>query len=531
MKKTILFDKEAREKMNRGVNVLADAVSATMGARGRNVVIQKEFKAPFVTKDGVTVAKEIELADEVENLGAQMLREVALNTNRDAGDGTTTATVLARSIYNIGLRHLGNGYNPIIFKRGMDRAVDRVVYTLKGMAVPVKDKEKITQIATISANNDVEMGKLIASAIEQVGLDGVVTVEKSKNGNTYIEKVDGIQFNRSYMSPYFITNMAKATVELTDKVHVLIFQGTIKKLQDILKVLEHVSTQNENLLIICDEFEQTELSTLIYNKMQGSLSVAVVKSPGYGDQRIKLCQDIATLTGATIVDPEKGFDMKTLGTKQLGRCQKVVIDKNTTTIVNGAGTQESINNRIQELRDEMETTEQFQREKLQERIANLLGGVAIVNVGGSSEVEIEEKKYRIEDALNATRAGIEEGVVAGGGVALIKCINELDTVEYDNEDERIGIQIIKEALESPIRTIISNAGESPDYAVTLIKNHENPEFGYNVLTNRFELLFTESGIIDPVKVTRLALTNANSVASLMLTTQVVVIDVPDEVKN
>lgn len=538
MSKTIEFSDACRKKMQTGVNVLADAVSATMGAKGRNVVIHKLNSSPIVTKDGVTVAKEIELSDPIENLGAEMLRKVASKTNEDAGDGTTTATVLAREIFNSGLKKLSNSYNPILMKRGMDEAVNYITYNLKKMAIQVNDKSIIKNIASISANNDEELGKTISTAIDKVGLDGVVTVEESRNGNTYLELVDGLQFDRGYYSPYFINNEEKLQF-LGRDCFVLGFMGKLDKFEKAVKVLEYVISQGRPILIIVDDIDtMATLNTFIHNVLRGMVSCCIVRTAGYGDQKKPLLEDIMVLTGGKMVDVETGVDISKFTSDDcklyLGEADKVVVDKMSTTIVNGRGKQEEINKRVKQIKELLpDAKSEFERDKLQERIAKLTGGVSVIYVGGASEVEAQEKKYRIEDALNATRASIEEGIVAGGGTALIRA-SQMKIEDYENklksEDEQVGWKIIMDAITAPLKTIVYNAGENSEYVVETIKNATEPNLGYNVLTSEFTDMIDE-GVIDPVKVTRMALQNASSVAGLMLTTEVVVIEDKEENKG
>lgn len=525
MAKQLSFDMDARKKMKRGVDTLANAVKVTLGPKGRNVVIEKKFGVPAITKDGVTVAKEIELEDPLENMGAQMAKEVASKTADIAGDGTTTATVLAQSIIQEGLKNVAAGANPMDLKRGIDKAVQKVVNNLKAQTQPVgRDRQRIQQVATISANNDDTIGKLIADAFIKVGTDGVITVEEAKGTDTSIEVVEGMQFDRGYLSPYFVTNTDKMQVEF-EKPYILICDKKISIMKDILPLLEKTSQQGAPLLIIAEDVEGEALATMIVNKVRGILKVAAVKAPGFGDRRKELLQDIAILTGGTVISEEMGQKLDAADLSKLGRAERILIDKDNTTIVDGKGEREDITNRIKQIRSQMEvTTSDYDKEKLQERLAKLSGGVAVLQVGAATEVEMKEKKDRVDDALHATRAAIEEGIVPGGGTALIRAATVLEMFKTGNEDEETGIAIVKRALEEPLRQIVANAGLEGSVVVEKVKQ-EKADFGYNAHTETFEKLFT-AGVIDPTKVTRVALENAASIAGMLLTTECVVADKP-----
>ena len=527
MAKEIVFDVNAREKLKKGVDSLANAVKATLGPKGRNVVIDKKFGAPQVTKDGVTVAKEIELKDAVENMGAQMVKEVASKTNDTAGDGTTTATVLAQGIINNGLKNVAAGANPMDIKRGIDKAVTTVVAELKKLSKEVgSDNDKIKQVATISANNDESIGSLIAEAMKVVGNDGVITVEEAKGTETEVKTVEGMQFDRGYLSPYFVTNAEKMTTEL-ETPYILIHDKKISNMKDLLPVLEPVAQTGKPLLIIAEDVDGEALATLVVNKIRGSLKIAAVKAPGFGDRRKAMLEDIAILTGGTVISEERGFKMENTTIDMLGTCEKVEIDKDNTTIVNGAGTKVDIVARTNQIKAQIETTtSDYDKEKLQERLAKLAGGVAVLYVGAATEVEMKEKKDRVDDALAATRAAVEEGIIPGGGVAYIRAAEILDENSGVNEDENTGIKIVKRAIEDPLRAIIENAGGEGAVVVQKVKEGKD-DFGYNARTDKYESLL-KSGVIDPTKVSRSALENAASIASMLLTTECVVADEPED---
>ena len=527
MAKEIVFDVDAREKLKKGVDSLANAVKATLGPKGRNVVIDKKFGAPQVTKDGVTVAKEIELKDAVENMGAQMVKEVASKTNDTAGDGTTTATVLAQGIINNGLKNVAAGANPMDIKRGIDKAVKTVVTELKKLSKEVgSDNDKIKQVATISANNDESIGSLIAEAMKVVGKDGVITVEEAKGTETEVKTVEGMQFDRGYLSPYFVTNAEKMITEL-ETPYILIHDKKISNMKDLLPVLEPVAQSGKPLLIIAEDVDGEALATLVVNKIRGSLKIAAVKAPGFGDRRKAMLEDIAILTGGTVISEERGFKMENTTIDMLGTCEKVEIDKDNTTIVNGAGTKDDIVARTNQIKAQIETTtSDYDKEKLQERLAKLAGGVAVLYVGAATEVEMKEKKDRVDDALAATRAAVEEGIIPGGGVAYIRAAEALDENSGANEDENTGIKIVRRAIEDPLRTIIENAGGEGAVIVQKVKEGKD-DFGYNARTDKYESLL-KSGVIDPTKVSRSALENAASIASMLLTTECVVADEPED---
>ena len=527
--KELHFDTDARAALKRGVDQLAQAVKVTLGPKGRNVVIDRKFGAPTVTKDGVTVAKEVELPDPVENMGAQMVKEVATKTSDLAGDGTTTATVLAQAIFREGLKNVTAGANPMAIKRGIDKAVEKVVAELKALSTDTKGKKEIAQVGTISANNDEEIGNLIADAMEKVGKDGVITVEEARGLETTLETVEGMQFDRGYLSPYFVTDPERMEAVLEDAV-VLIHDKKISAMKDLLPVLEKVAQMGKPLLIIAEDVEGEALATLVVNKLRGTLRVCAVKAPGFGDRRKAMLQDIAILTGGQVISEEVGFKLENATLNDLGKAKRIVIDKDNTTIVDGAGEQDKIKGRIEEIRVAIEkSTSDYDREKLQERLAKLAGGVAVINVGAATETEMKEKKARVEDALHATRAAVEEGIVPGGGVALLRVQSKLDDLQVDEEDERIGVNIIRRALEEPIRQIAENAGAEGSIIVDKVRNDKNPNFGYNARTETFEDL-VDAGVIDPTKVTRTALQNAASIASLLLTTECVVVEKPEEEK-
>ena len=527
MAKEIKFDIEARDALKRGVDALANAVKVTLGPKGRNVVIDKKFGAPTITKDGVTVAKEIEIEDAVENMGAQMVKEVASKTADIAGDGTTTATVLAQEIVATGLKNVAAGANPMDLKRGIDKAVKAVVTELQKQSIEVGDNlDKIEQVASISANNDNTIGALIAEAMAKVKKEGVITVEEAKGTDTTVEVVEGMQFDRGYLSPYFVTNAEKMEVEL-DNPYILIYDKKISNMKDMLPILEQTTQTGRPILIIAEDVDGEALATLVVNKIRGSLKIAAVKAPGLGDRRKAMLEDISILTGGTVISEERGFKLENTTIEMLGQTDKVVIDKDNTTVVNGKGDKEAIELRVNQIKAQMETTtSDYDREKLQERLAKLAGGVAVLYVGAASEVEMKEKKDRVDDALHATRAAVEEGIVPGGGVALVRAATTLNSIETENEDEKTGIQIITKAIEAPIRQIVANAGGEGAVIVSKIQEG-NADFGYNAKTDTFEHML-EAGIIDPTKVTRVALENAASVAGMLLTTECVLADLPEE---
>ena len=522
--KELYFDVEARSALKSGVDQLADAVKVTLGPKGRNVVIDKKFGSPTVTKDGVTVAKEVELADPVENMGAQMVKEVATKTSDVAGDGTTTATVLAQAIFREGLKSVTAGINPMAIKRGIDKAVDFVVADLKKISVPTAGRKEIAQVGSISANNDEEIGELIADAMEKVGKDGVITVEEAKGLETALETVDGMQFDRGYLSPYFVTDPEKMEAVLEDA-YILIHDKKISSMKDLLPILEKIAQMGRPLLIISEDIEGEALATLVVNKLRGTLKVCAVKAPGFGDRRKAMLQDIAVLTGApSVISEELGFKLENAVLGDLGRAKRIVIDKDNTTIVDGAGEEAKIQGRIQEIKAAIDkSTSDYDREKLQERLAKLAGGVAVINVGAATETEMKEKKARVEDALHATRAAVEEGIVPGGGVALLRAQVSLAKLKGGDSDEQVGIDIVRRALEEPTRIIASNAGVEGSIVVEKIRNSKEKAFGYNARTDSYEDM-VQAGVIDPTKVTRTALQNAASVASLLLTTECVVVE-------
>ena len=526
MAKQIFFNIDARNKMKKGVDTLADAVKVTLGPKGRNVVIEKKFGAPGVTKDGVTVAKEIELEDAIENMGAQMVKEVASKTADLAGDGTTTATVLAQAIIGDGLKNVAAGANPMDLKRGIDKAVKAVVENLRTQSESVgNDNQKIEQVASISANNDNEIGKLIAQAMQKVTKDGVITVEEAKGTDTTVEVVEGMQFDRGYLSPYFITNSEKMQAELANP-YILIYDKKISTMKDILHILEKVAQQGAPLVIISEDLEGEALATLVVNKLRGTLKVAAVKAPGFGDRRKDMLQDLATLTGGIVISEEQGYKLENADLTYLGKAESITIDKDNTTIVGGKGEKDAITGRIGQIKAQIEvTTSDYDREKLQERLAKLSGGVAVLYVGAATEVEMKEKKDRVDDALHATRAAVEEGIVPGGGVAYIRAIEALAALKGDNNDEQTGISIVKRAIEEPLRQITANAGIEGSIVVQKVKEGKG-DFGFNARTEVFENLLA-AGVIDPTKVTRIALENAASIASMLLTTECVIADKPE----
>jgi chaperonin GroEL len=527
--KIITFNVDARSALKRGVDKLADAVKATLGPKGRNVVIDKKFGAPTVTKDGVTVAKEIELEDPIENMGAQMVREVASKTSDVAGDGTTTATVLAQAIVREGMKNVTAGANPMELKRGIDLAVGKVVAELKSLSKTVgDDKEKIAQVGAISANNDRTIGELIANAMEKVGKDGVITVEEAKGTETTVEWVEGMQFDRGYLSPYFVTDADSMEASLDDP-YILIHDKKISVMKDLLPILEKTAQSGRSILVIAEDIEGEALATLVVNKLRGTLRVCAVKAPGFGDRRKAMLEDVAILTGGTVISEEKGFKLENTQISYLGTAKKVTIDKDNTTIVEGAGKKDEIKKRINEIKAQIEkTTSDYDREKLQERLAKLSGGVAVLRVGASTEVEMKEKKARVEDALHATKAAAEEGIVPGGGVAYLRALKVLDKVKGENEDQTIGVEIIRRALEEPIRMIVSNAGWEPSVVVNKVKEGTG-DFGFNAQAEKYENLVA-TGVIDPTKVTRIALENAASVAGLLLTTEATIVEKPEKEK-
>jgi chaperonin GroEL len=529
MAKEITFETAARDKIKKGVDKLADAVKVTLGPKGRNVILDKKFGAPTVTKDGVSVAKEIELKDAIENMGAQLVKEVASKTADAAGDGTTTATVLAQSIYAHGIKNVAAGANPMDLKRGIDKAVDAVVENLKKQSKKIKDSNEIAQIATISSNSDETIGKMIADAMDKVGKDGVITVEEAKGTETEVKTVEGMQFDRGYLSPYFVTNTEKMEVEV-DQPYVLIYDKKISSMKELLPVLEQSAQTGKPLVIIAEEVEGEALATLVVNKIRGALRVAAVKAPGFGDRRKAMLEDIAILTGGKVISEEQGFKLENATLDMLGRAEKINIDKDNTTIVNGAGKKAEIQGRVSQIKAQIETTtSDYDKEKLQERLAKLSGGVAILYVGAATEVEMKEKKDRVDDALHATRAAVQEGIVPGGGVAYVRAIESLKNPKdlgVTNEDQATGVNIVRLALESPLRTIAENAGQEGSVIVNKVRDGKG-DYGYNARDNKFENFF-EAGIIDPTKVTRLALENAASIAGLLLTTEAVVSEIPEE---
>ncbi len=529
MAKQILFEEEARQAILRGVKTLADAVKVTLGPKGRNVVIEKKFGSPTITKDGVTVAKEVELADPNENVGAQLVKEVASKTSDVAGDGTTTATVLAESIYREGLRNVAAGSNPMLLKRGIDKAVEAVVEELKKMSKEVSDRKEIAQVASIAANNDESIGSIIADAMEKVGKDGVITVEEAKGLETTLEVVEGLQFDRGYLSPYFITDPERMEAVLENPL-ILIYEKKISAVKDLLPLLEKVVQLGRPLLIIAEDVEGEALATLVVNKLKGVLNCAAVKAPGFGDRRKAMLEDIAIVTGGRFISEDLGIKLENVTVQDLGQARKVVIDKENTTIVEGAGKKEDIVARMNQIKRQIEeTTSDYDREKLQERLAKIAGGVAVIRVGAATEAEMKEKKARVEDALHATRAAVEEGIVPGGGVALIRAAKAIDELQLEG-DEKIGAAIVKKALDEPAKMIAENAGEEGSVIVERIKSFDNPNMGYNALTGEFVDMI-EAGIIDPTKVTRTALQNAASVASVMLTTESIVTEIPEKEKQ
>jgi chaperonin GroEL len=528
--KELEFNTEARARLKRGVDKLAEAVRVTLGPRGRNVVLDRKFGSPTVTKDGVTVAKEIELEDAVENMGAQMVKEVATKTSDLAGDGTTTATVLAQAIYREGLKNVTAGVNPMSLKRGIDKAVERVVAELKTLSTETKGKKEIAQVGAISANNDEEIGNLIADAMEKVGKDGVITVEEAKGLETTLETVEGMQFDRGYLSPYFVTDPERMEAVLEDAM-VLIHDKKISSMKDLLPVLEKVAQMGRPLLIIAEDVEGEALATLVVNKLRGTLKVCAVKAPGFGDRRKAMLQDIAVLTGGNVISEEVGFKLENTVVGDLGQAKRIVIDKDNSTIVDGAGDHDKIKGRIEEIRVAIDkSTSDYDSEKLQERLAKLAGGVAVINVGAATETEMKEKKARVEDALHATRAAVEEGIVPGGGVALLRAKARMADFQVATPEEQIGVNILLRSLEEPIRQIANNAGQEGSIVVAKVREANDDNFGYNAQTDVYEDL-VEAGVIDPTKVTRTALQNAASIAGLLLTTECVVVEKPEQEKG
>ncbi len=523
--KILKYDEEARKSILKGVNTLADAVKITLGPKGRNVILDRSYGAPTVTKDGVTVAKEIELEDKFENMGAQMVKEVASKTSDVAGDGTTTATILAQAIFREGAKSVAAGSNPMDVKRGIDKAVDVVVKELKKMSKPTKDAKEIAQVGTISANNDETIGGIIAEAMEKVGKEGVITVEEAKGLETELEIVEGMQFDRGYLSPYFVTNAEKMEVELEDCL-ILINEKKISNMKDLLPILEQIAKMGKPLLIISEDIEGEALATLVVNKIRGTLHVAAVKAPGFGDRRKAMLEDIAILTGGKMISEDMGYKLENTKIEDLGRAKRIIIDKDNTTIIDGAGDRASLQGRVKQIRAQVdETTSDYDREKLQERLAKLVGGVAVIKVGAATETEMKEKKARVEDALNATRAAVEEGIVPGGGVAYLRTLPALDKMKLEG-DEEVGVRIVKKALEEPIKMIANNAGVEGSIVVEKVKEKKGA-YGFNAQTDKYEDMIA-AGVIDPTKVTRFALQNAASVASLMLTTQCMVADKPKD---
>ena len=526
--KQLIFDEQARQALLKGVQKLARAVVATLGPKGRNVVIDKKFGSPTVTKDGVTVAKEIELDDPYENMGAQMVREVASKTSDAAGDGTTTATVLAEAIYREGLKYVTSGANPIGIQRGINKAVAAAVEHLTKISKKVKDKEEIKQVATVSANWDTDIGEIIADAMDKVGKDGTITVEEAKSIETTLEVVEGMQFDKGYLSPYFVTSAETMEVKMEDA-YILNYEKKISSLKDLLPILEKVAKAGKPLLIISEEVEGEALATLVVNKLRGTINVCAVKAPGFGDRRKSMMEDIAVLTGGKCITEDLGIKLESIGLEDLGRAKSIVVDKENTTIVEGYGKSSEIQGRVNQIRRQIEeTTSDYDSEKLQERLAKLAGGVAVINVGAATESEMKEKKARVEDALHATRAAVEEGIVAGGGVALIRCISAIEAVKGSNDDEKIGVDIIKRAVESPLRSLAANAGVEGSLIVQEVKKRKGNE-GYNVATGEYEDL-VKAGVVDPKKVTRSALQNAASIAGLLLTTECLITDAPEKEK-
>jgi len=527
--KQIIFDEAARNAILRGVALLTDAVKATLGPKGRNAILDKKFGAPTITKDGVTVAKEIELKDSFENMGAQLVREVASKTSDVAGDGTTTATVLAHAIYREGIKNVAAGANPMDLKRGIEKAVEVVIEELKKLSKPVQEKKEIAQVGTISANNDASIGELIAEAMDKVGKDGVITVEEAKSMQTTLDVVEGMQFDRGYISPYFITDPERMECTLED-VYILINEKKISSMKDLLPILEQIAKMGKPLLIISEEVEGEALATLVVNKLRGTLQVCAVKAPGFGERRKAMLEDVAVLTGGTMISEDLGIKLENIKITDLGRAKKITVDKENTTIVEGAGDSKKIEGRVKQIKTQVEeTTSDYDREKLQERLAKLVGGVAVINVGAATETEMKEKKARVEDALNATRAAVEEGIVPGGGVAFLRCLPALRNLKLE-EDQQVGVEIIKKALEEPIKQIVNNAGLEGAVVVEKVKHSKELNYGFDADKEEYTDMI-KAGIIDPTKVTRYALLNASSVAALMLTTAVMVTEIPEDDKT
>ena len=524
--KQLAFDENARNQIKGGVDALADAVKVTLGPKGRNVVLDKKFGAPTITKDGVTVAKEIELEDPYENMGAQMVKEVASKTSDVAGDGTTTATILAQAIYREGLKNVAAGRNPMALKRGVEKAVEAVVNRLQSVSRETAEKTEIAQVAAISANNDGEIGNLIADAMEKVGKDGVITVEEAKSLETTLDVVEGMQFDRGYLSPYFVTDPDRMETVLED-VYILIHEKKISALKDLVPMLERVAQQGRPFLIIAEDVEGEALATIVVNKIRGTIRGAAVKAPGYGDRRTAMLEDLAVLTNGRVISEDLGIKLENVNINDLGQAKRVVIDKDNTTVIEGAGSTEAIQGRINQIRRQVDdTTSDYDREKLQERLAKLAGGVAVINVGAATEVEMKEKKARVEDAMHATRAAVEEGIVAGGGVALVRAASALDDVSLDDETEQVGVDIVRRALEEPLRQIAHNAGQEDSVILAKVRD-EADSVGYDALRDEFNDMFS-AGVIDPTKVVRVALQNASSIAGLMITTEALVADIPEK---
>jgi chaperonin GroEL len=530
MAKQLLFKHDARDKILKGVNTLADAVKVTLGPRGRNVVIDKSFGSPSITKDGVSVAKEIELEDKFENMGAQMLKEVASKTSDIAGDGTTTATVLAQAIYKEGVKAVAAGLNPMEIKKGIDKAVKATIEELENLSKPIKDQTEIAQVGTISANNDASIGKIIAEAMEKVGKEGVITVEEAKSMETTLETVEGMQFDRGYLSPYFVTNAEKMLCELENP-YILVSEKKITNMKDLLPLLEQTVKMGRPLFIIAEDIEGEALATLVVNKLRGTVNVSAVKAPGFGDRRKEMLKDIAILTGAQVISEDLGHTLENATLDWLGSAKKVNIDKDNTTIVDGSGDKKQIDARVKLIRSQIEeTTSDYDKEKLQERLAKLVGGVAVIHVGAATETELKEKRDRVDDALHATKAATEQGIVPGGGVTLLRVIEKLDSLKLDSEDEKAGLRIVRRAFEEPTRQIASNAGVDGSIVVDKVKTDKSVSFGYNAGTDTYEDLI-KAGVIDPTKVVKTAIKNAASIASLMLTTEVMITDLPEEKSN
>ena len=526
MAKQLSFNEEARGAIKRGVDSLAEAVKVTLGPKGRNVVIDKSFGAPTITKDGVTVAKEIELEEAYENMGAQMVKEVASKTSDVAGDGTTTATILAQSIYQEGLKNVAAGHNPMAIKRGIEKAVSVVVGSLQELSQETSGKEEIAQVAAISANNDPAIGDLIADAMEKVGKDGVITVEEAKSLDTNLDVVEGMQFDRGYLSPYFVTDSDRMEVVLEDA-YILIHEKKISALKELVPLLESISQQGKPLLIIAEDVEGEALATLVVNRIRGTIRAAAVKAPGYGDRRKEMLEDLAVLTNGRMISEDLGINLESINLNDLGQAKRIVIDKDNTTVIEGGGSSEAIQGRIQQIRRQIEdTTSDYDREKLQERLAKLAGGVAVINVGAATEVEMKEKKARVEDAMHATRAAVEEGIVPGGGVALVRTVSALESLESDDPSEQVGADIVRRAVEEPLRQIARNAGQEDSVIVAKVKE-EGGNIGYDALRDEFGDMF-QAGVIDPTKVVRVALQNASSISGLMITTEALVADIPEE---